>query len=83
LTGGRVQRLAEYLIRLSCRRFPEDIRDERYREWTAELPAILDDPDIRFGFRRDVRALRFAAGHARPSVRQPGAWKALTVAPYW
>jgi hypothetical protein len=80
LTGNRVQRLAESLIRLSCRRFPKDIRDERYREWTAELPAILDDPDIRFRVHRDVRALRFAAGHASPRLRQPGAGKLLTVA---
>jgi hypothetical protein len=73
LTSGRVQRLAEYLIRLSCRRLPADIGDERYREWTAELPAVLHDPDIRFQIRRDLRALRFAAGHARSSLRLPKA----------
>jgi hypothetical protein len=42
--------------------------DERYREWTAELPAILADPDVRVAFFRSVRALRFAAG-ARRSAR--------------
>jgi hypothetical protein len=82
LTAGRVQRLAESLIRLSCRPLPEDTRDERYREWTAELPAILHDPSIRSQTRRDLRALRFAAGHARTSLHLPkGWWWAILVLP--
>lgn len=66
------RRLAGHLIRRACRRLPEDIRDDRYREWTAELPAILHDPDIRFRLHRSARALRYAAGHTRTArLSQP------------
>jgi hypothetical protein len=61
----RVQRLAEWLIRAVCRRLPPDERAERCREWTAELPAILDDESIRPAFRRALRALSFCAGISR------------------
>jgi hypothetical protein len=64
-----VQRLAEYLIGRACRRLPGDARDERYREWTAELPAILRDPDIRLPLVRMAHALRFAAGISRSTGR--------------
>lgn len=59
------QRIAEYLIHRACRRLPGDIRDERYREWAAELPAIRHDPGIRFAPRRSARALFYAAGTIR------------------
>jgi hypothetical protein len=67
------QRLAGHLIRRACRRLPDDVRDERYREWAAELPAILHDPGIRFAPRRSARALRYAAGTIRTTRRQPRA----------
>jgi hypothetical protein len=70
LTASRVQRLAECLILLASLKFPPGIRQDRYREWTAELPAILNDPDIRPKTRRDLAALRFAAGHI--NIRMPG-----------
>jgi hypothetical protein len=60
-----VQRLAEWLIRAACRRLPADERTERHREWTAELPAILDDESIRPPLRRALRALSFCAGISR------------------
>ena len=63
--GGR---LAGYLIRRACRRLPEDIGAERYREWAAELAAIADDPDIRLAPVRAARALGFAVG-VRASAR--------------
>jgi hypothetical protein len=72
--------MAEFLIRLSCRRLPEGTRDERYREWSAELPAILDDPGVRFRVRRDIRALRFAVGHVRTWLRPPKPWSWGTLA---
>lgn len=50
-----------------------DTRDERYREWAAEVPAILHDPDIRFALLRSARALRFAAGTITSARRTPGA----------
>jgi hypothetical protein len=56
------QRVAEYLIRRASRRLPGEVRDERYREWAAELPAILTDSDVPPGLLRSARALRFAAG---------------------
>jgi hypothetical protein len=61
----RVQQLAEWLIRAACRRLPADIRAERCREWTAELPAILGDESIRPPVRRAMRALSFCAGISR------------------
>jgi hypothetical protein len=57
-----VRRLAEWLIRAACRRLPADVRAERYREWTAELPAILADEAIRPVVLRALRALAFSVG---------------------
>jgi hypothetical protein len=65
----RAQRVAEQLIRHACRRLPDEIRDERCREWAAELPAIVHDPDVRFALLRSARALGYAAG-IRRSARQ-------------
>jgi hypothetical protein len=59
------QRVAGYLIRRACRRLPDDTREERYREWTSELPAILHDPGVRFAPRRSARTLFYAADTLR------------------
>jgi hypothetical protein len=67
------ERLAGHLIRRACRRLPDDLRDERYREWAAELPAILHDPGVRFAPRRSARALRYAAGTIRSARHLPRA----------
>lgn len=61
----RIQAMAEHLIRRACRRLPGDTRDERYREWAAELPAILHDPGVRLAVTRSARALTYAAGAYR------------------
>jgi len=61
----RTQRVAEWLIRTACRRLPADVRAEQCREWTAELPAILDDQSIRPSFLRTLRALTFSIGISR------------------
>jgi hypothetical protein len=61
----RAQRIAEWLIRTACRRLPAEVRAERCREWTAELPAILDDQSIRPSFLRTLRALTFCIGISR------------------
>jgi hypothetical protein len=55
-------RLAERLIRHACRRLPADTRDDRCREWTAEVRAILEDPGIRPAVLRSARALGYALG---------------------
>jgi len=69
VSGPRpAQRLAERLIRSACRRLPADERAERFREWTAELPAILDDESIR-SWLRGLRALAFCAGISRATRR--------------
>jgi capsular polysaccharide biosynthesis protein len=66
VSGTRlVQRAAEWLIRAACRRLPADVRAERCREWTAELPAILDDESIGPSWLRGLRALAFCAGVSR------------------
>ena len=57
-----VQRIAERLIRASCRRLPGELRAERYQEWSAELPAILHDATIRSGLIRAIRALSYSVG---------------------
>jgi len=58
----RTQRIAEWLIYAACRRLPADVRAERCREWTAELPAIFDDQSIRPSFLRTLRAFSFCVG---------------------
>jgi hypothetical protein len=58
----RAQQIAEWLIRTACRQLPADVRAEQYREWTAEVPAILDDQSIRPRFLRALRAFTFCIG---------------------
>ena len=65
----RTQRVAELLIRRASCRLPGEAGAERYREWAAELPAILADPDIGSGLRRSARALSYAAGISRCARR--------------
>jgi hypothetical protein len=64
-----VQRLAERRIRMACRRLPEDMREECYREWAAELSAILGDSAGGRGFVRAARALSYSAGVSRATHR--------------
>ena len=61
--------LGEFLVRRACRRLPRQARPERYREWAAELPAILDDPQIRRASQRVVRMLAYALDTSRGSAR--------------
>lgn len=79
-----VQRIAEQLIRVSCRRLPADERAEHYKEWSAEVPAILCDTSVRLPMLRAVRALRYSAGISRTTrylcrtgsgVRRPSTWR--------
>jgi Phospholipase_D-nuclease N-terminal len=63
------RQLAERRIRRACRRLPDDVREECYREWVAELPAILGDPGSGRGFFRALRALSYSAGIARATRR--------------
>jgi hypothetical protein len=55
-------RVGEYLVGRACRHLPHEVRAERYREWAAELPAILGDPGVRPAWRRPVRMLRYTLG---------------------
>ena len=64
-------RLGEYLLRRACQRLPPDIRQERYREWAAELPAILQDPQIKHSPRRAVHMLAYAADAVRGAAMTP------------
>jgi hypothetical protein len=65
-------RIGEYLISRACQRLPSEMRDERCREWTAELPAILRDPDVRLASHRAVRMLHYAIGTIRGAALAPG-----------
>ncbi len=68
----RLLRIGEYLIARACRHLPAGARDERYREWVAELPAILQDPGVRPAARRAARMLRYASGTIRGTALTPG-----------
>jgi DivIVA domain-containing protein len=68
----RLLRIGEYLIARACRHLPARARDERYREWVAELPAILADPGVRPAARRAARMLRYASGTIRGTALTPG-----------
>jgi hypothetical protein len=61
-------RAGGYLVGLACQRLPRGTRQERYREWTAELPAILHDPQTRPAALRAARMLSYAADTLRGSV---------------
>jgi len=65
-------RLGEYLVGLACQQLPRDIREERYEEWAAELPAILHDPQIGLAPRRAMRMLAYAADTLRGTALAPG-----------
>ena len=75
----RLLGIGEYLIGRACQRLPKGIREERHREWVAELPAILHDPQVRLASWRAVRMLGYAADtlrgtamtHARARRRPP------------
>jgi hypothetical protein len=61
----RLLGLGEYLARRACQRLPREVREERYREWSAELPAIVHGPQVRPAARRAVRMLGYAADTVR------------------
>jgi hypothetical protein len=67
----------EYLIRRACSRLPPEIRADRYREWTAELPAILHDQQITLAPRRAMRMLAYAADTLRGTAVTPGSVRGL------
>jgi hypothetical protein len=62
----------EYLVGRACRRLPREVREERCREWAAELPVILHDPQVRFAPRRAARMLGYAADTLRGTAMTPG-----------
>ena len=67
-------RIGEYVVGRACRRLPRDIREERYREWAAELPAILHDPQVRpaADFDQATRVKEVAEGAPRASRARRG-----------
>jgi hypothetical protein len=68
-------RAGEYLVARACRRLPAEIREERYREWAAELPVILRDRDAGPALRRVARMLIFAADTLRGTTLAAGAYQ--------
>src|SRR6202034_389200 len=64
-------RLGESLVRRGWRRLPVPTRDDRYREWAAELPAILHDPEVRLAPYRALRMLAYAADTLRGTALTP------------
>jgi hypothetical protein len=73
MSGERwLLRTGEFLVALAARRLPAAARDERRREWEAELPVILADPEIKPAAARAGRMLWFAADTLRGSALRPG-----------
>jgi hypothetical protein len=68
MRGEQLLRAGEYLLGQACRRLPPDIREERYREWAGELPAILHDPQARLAPWRAARMLAYAADTLRGTI---------------
>jgi hypothetical protein len=68
-------RAGERLVAQACRRLPAEIRDVRYQEWLAELPAILHDREAGPAPRRVVRMLAFAADTLRGTTLAAGAYQ--------
>lgn len=68
----RLLRIGEYLIARACAHLPAEARQERYREWVAELPAILHDAGVRPAARRAARMLGYASGTIRGTALAPG-----------
>jgi hypothetical protein len=58
-------RIGEYLVGRACQQLPPGMRQRRYREWAAELPVILHDPQIGPAPRRAIRMLGYAADTVR------------------
>ena len=65
-------RAGEFLVARATRRLPARVRDERYREWAAELPAILRDPSLGPPWRRAARMLGYALDTIRATALRPG-----------
>ncbi|MGH3286699.1 MAG: hypothetical protein ACRDPD_18810 [Streptosporangiaceae bacterium] len=65
-------RAGEFLVGRAARRLPPEVRDECYREWWAELPAILHDPGPRPAWRRAARMLAYALDTIRGAALAPG-----------
>ena len=74
-------RLGEYLVGRACQRLPPDAREERCREWAAELPVILHDPQVRFAPWRAARMLGYAADTRRGTAMAPGQTPGLVSPP--
>jgi hypothetical protein len=68
-------RAGEFLVSRACRRLPAAIRQERYQEWLAELPAILRDRDTGPAPWRVVRMLAFAADTMRGTALAADAYR--------
>lgn len=65
-------RTGEFLVARAARRLPASVRDERSREWAAELPAILRDPSLGPPWRRAARMLGYALDTIRAAALRPG-----------
>lgn len=65
----------EYLVARACRRLPAEVREERYREWVAELPVILHDRDAGPAPLRVIRMLAFAVDTLRGTTLSAGAYQ--------
>jgi hypothetical protein len=74
-------RLGEFLVASACVRLPQEVREERCREWAAELPAILHDPQVRPAPRRAARMLAYAADTLRSTALAPGRARGRTPRP--
>ena len=58
----RLQRRAESILARACRHLPDEVREERIKEWGAEIPAVLHESEVRPAWRRGARTAWFVLG---------------------
>jgi hypothetical protein len=68
-------RAGEYLVARACRRLPAEIREDRHREWVAELPVILRDRGAGPTPLRVALMLAFAVDTLRGTTLAAGAYR--------
>lgn len=72
MTRSVVLAAAERRLWKICDSLPAEIGDDCYREWAAELPAIIDDPDMRPAPLRWIFVWLFVLDQSRTVSRLQG-----------
>ncbi|TDD63679.1 hypothetical protein E1293_42660 [Actinomadura darangshiensis] len=68
----KVLAAAERRLRATCDSLPPKVGEDRYREWAAELPAIIDDSEVRPALLRWICVWLFVLDQSRTVSRLHG-----------